>query len=224
MKYSSLFGLFFLTLNACSSLFWRSGQLPTESVKSGIAELEYTVIYLERDSWNPLNGTTIKKSYQTKLQLFPSGKKSPGLELANLASWTLPGLVAYNSKSDRLFWVQGINDDYGTFIRKLGFADSVSSKGFKDAIFFEANQQIWNLSLSSDGTKAAFIVSDMGEDLLSKNPRLGIWTVGEHQPKLSPLPIWMDAPDFKIRWNTNDSLDIQMGKSSKTWNAKSGLK
>ena len=64
----------------------------------------------------------------------------------------------------------------------------------------------------------------MGEDLLSKNPRLGIWTVGEHQPKLSPLPIWMDAPDFKIRWNTNDSLDIQMGKSSKTWNAKSGLK
>lgn len=215
-----LFGI--LALNACSSLFWRIGKLEPETVSSHKSILEYTVVYLERDSWNLLNGTTIKKSYQTELVLYPNGKSDDGKKLANLNSWTLPGLVSYNSNKDVLVWVQGMNDEYGTYLRKLGYAKSVSSQGLKNAIFYEPNQQIWNLTLSDNADTIAFITSKYGDDLVIQKPQLAVWNILQAAPTLYDLPNWLDSPDYKLLWKS-ERLIVSLGSKTLTWTA-SGLK
>lgn len=223
MKNISIILFGFITLNACSSLFWRAGGLSPEKVVSNDSILEYTVIYLERDSWNLMNGTTVKKSYQTELVLYPDGKYSEPKKLANLNSWTLPGLVAYNAKADRLVWVQGMNDEYGTYLRKLGYANSISSQGLQNAVFFEPNQQLWNLALSDNAETIAFVISKYGEDLTVQKPQLAVWNISNPQPTLYDLPSWQDSPDHKIQWIANGKLSIQMDSKKMIWTS-AGLK
>lgn len=210
---------------ACSSLFWRSASLPPETIQSGQSTLTYQTVYLERDSWNPLMGTTVKTSYQTRLTLYPKGKGSVAKDLPNLSSWTLPGQIAYHSGTDSLFWIQGTDDEYGTYSRKAGRAAKIQEKGFSQAEFWNEEKGLLDLSVSPDGNYFALVHQTLNSD---QEPSffLSIWKWGEPKPteKIS-LKSWeettnvIDSP-YSLTWLNSKTLRIKMDRSSINWTAK----
>lgn len=63
-----LFFIFILFMVSCSNIFWREGKLPPGvSWTKENTILISRVVFEEKDSWNPLMGTTLKQSYKTLL-------------------------------------------------------------------------------------------------------------------------------------------------------------
>lgn len=210
---------------ACSSLFWRSASLPPETIHSGQSTLTYQTVYLERDSWNPLMGTTVKKSYQTRLTLYPKGEGSTAKELPNLTSWTLPGLIAYNSGTDRLFWIQGTDDEYGTYSRKAGRAEKIQEKGFSQAEFWNEEKGLLDLSVSPDGNYYAIVHQTLNTDQIPSY-FLSIWKWGDPKPsERISLSNWEETTGvensvYSLSWQNSKTLRIKMDSSTINWVAK----
>ncbi|MCC5815111.1 MAG: hypothetical protein JJT78_10170 [Leptospira sp.] len=221
--------LFALPLVACSSLFWRSASLPPETLISGNSQLIYQVVYLERDSWNPMMGTTIKKSYQTRVTLQDKKDSQAIKELPNINSWILPGKMTYVSETDSLFWIQGIDDEYGTLQRKAGIAQNIRTKGFSETKFWEGEKELIHLTPSPNGDKVAFVFTRSNSSGMPET----FLTVWNHKTEEKPtqnhkLPTWDESdgspnPNYDLIWRSNDSLNVKLDKKSLTWTA-SGLK
>lgn len=218
-----------LPLAACSSLFWRSASLPPTSQDSGNTRLTYQVVYLERDSWNPLMGTTVKKSYQTRISLQDLGDSQSVKELPNLNSWVLPGKMYYNSSSDRLFWIQGVDDEYGTLHRKAGIAYDVRTQGLSRTKFWDSEKELIHISPSPDGSRVGYIFTKVNSAGVQET-YLSVW---EHSKENAPssshkIPLWDESdgspnPNYDLIWNGNSSLRVKLDKKSLTWTP-SGLK
>jgi hypothetical protein len=69
MKLVSAITLLFLS--SCSTIFWRDANLfPLISFSETGKKITYMKVhYQEKDSWNPLNGTTDKKNFTTQVIL-----------------------------------------------------------------------------------------------------------------------------------------------------------
>lgn len=213
----------FLIPMACSSLFWRSAALSPDTVSSGGTTITYQVVYLERDSWNPMMGTTVKKSYQTRLTLSEESGSDFRKDLPNLRSWVLPGKLSYHEGTDRLFWIQGVDDEYGTLNRKAGIADRIREKGLSQTKFWEKEKELLHLSPSPDGERVAFVFSRSGS---AGMPEYFV-TVWNHTKETEPnrdfkIPTWDESdgtpnPEYDLIWATGDRLSVKLGEKTMTW-------
>ncbi|MCE9599833.1 MAG: hypothetical protein K8S54_17875 [Spirochaetia bacterium] len=52
----------------CSQIFWRDASLGAVKIPATNGEVEVTVTYQEKNSWDPTMGTTLKRGYQTRLK------------------------------------------------------------------------------------------------------------------------------------------------------------
>lgn len=232
MKFSMylLFSLLIISIFAsCSSIFWRDAELNEETFISGNWKVIYKVIYKEKDSWNPLMGTTEKKNYQTLITLInPQGKQ---INLGKVNSWILPGHLVYQSNSDSLFWIQGVDDGYGTMNRKAGYLRNFQKNSFKDAEFWDKEPQLLCVSPSPNSKNVAFIFQKN-----ETNPSfyLGMKKTNTFSQKnlfeSFPIPTWdeMNCNDkksnYRLEWNSDTKLTLHIERKKIEWEEGKGLR
>ncbi|WCL48258.1 hypothetical protein [Leptospira sp. GIMC2001] len=213
---------------SCSSFFWRDAELPKEEINYNGSILEYQVVYKEKDSLNPLMGTTEKKNYETKIAIYPQGKNKQSIKIENIGSWILPGMIHYNPTNDRLFWVQGINDEYGTNLRKAGVATDVRVNGLKNAKFWTDCSNITTILPSPTGDAIAMICSEnqLESDNASINLetawKIAIWNIADSSPTVHSLNMeWVpESNDHTVRWIGTNSVEVRSGSKKSQWKSK----
>lgn len=134
MKILRLLSLFCLC--SCSRLLWREATLG-EILVFDSPSLRMEVSYEERDSWNPLQGTSDKRDYKTVFQF--QDKK-----LERMA-WVLKTDLAVSGS--QLVWMEGISTEYGVGEKNLfafdGNAVSLRGSGFQFAISETGTLALW---------------------------------------------------------------------------------
>jgi hypothetical protein len=115
-----MYGPLFLFLTSCSSLFWRDAKLfPLISFSETGKKLAYIrVHYKEKDSWNPLHGTTDKKNFTTQVilaEIENDLRLKKIIELERFPFWILPNAFYYNESAQTLAFMHGLKEnEYGT--------------------------------------------------------------------------------------------------------------
>ena len=117
----------FIFINSCASFYWRESKLPPHiSFSNSKKNVLYSRIHFsEKDSWNPLDGTSLKKNYFThfKLGKLLSNNKLELIDTFEYQSWILPESIQF-SDSDffKLSFISGENkNEFGTEPREAIF-------------------------------------------------------------------------------------------------------
>ncbi|MGJ4786955.1 hypothetical protein [Leptospira koniambonensis] len=203
----------------CSQIQWRPASLAVERgwSETGKNIVQTEVIYDEKDAWNPLNGTTHKKNYRTKFRIYEisgpgNDSGDPPIYSYEIGSWTLPGSVYFHSATNRLFWIQGTNDEYGGSIRFPAIWSPKGFHSFEPKNFQKEDQTIFQFVPSPDGGKAAIILGKLRSDLGIETPTLIIADVNGQSSSYDrsyfefQLTKWEETPEFRIRWSENSNL------------------
>ncbi|TGL63503.1 hypothetical protein [Leptospira sarikeiensis] len=231
----SLFIFVPLLLLQCSQIQWRPASLAVERgwSETGKNIVQTEVIYEEKDAWNPLSGTTHKKNYRTKFRIYEisgpgNDSGDPPIYSYEIGSWALPGSVYFHSATNRLFWIQGSNDEYGGAVRSPGVWSPKGFHSFEPKNFQKEGQTIFQFVPSPDGGKVAIIFGTLGSDLQIGSPTLILADVNGQSSTYDkyyfeyPLTRWEETPEFRIRWSeTSNHLYVRIGDSVFRTNEKS---
>ncbi|PJZ53842.1 hypothetical protein [Leptospira adleri] len=230
MKYKSLsdyiqvllyiFSLIFLS--SCSFLIWKDSSLTLERgwSSSGKEIVQTEVLYEEKDSWNPLSGTTLKRNYRSVIRLFRPEESSNPIDEIPFSSWILPGTVYFHSGTRSLYWIGGIDDQYGSFSRIPSALNLDGKKEISLSTYLKPGQVVLQLVPSPDGNSIILILAVPDEDLEFLQPEL-IWLrrISETDASLQivsrlPLPEWKETPLHRLRWSQkSDQIYIQIFES-----------
>ncbi len=212
MKLFSAILLIFLS--SCSSIFWREAKLfPSISFSETGSKLAYMrVYYQEKDSWNPLEGTTKKKDYTTQIILAAIENDlhlKKITELDRFAFWILPESLFYNEGTGTLAFINGLNaNEYGT-PNKTVSVYNLKTKKSTDLI--KDKPQIktpLSIALSADASLLGLVSADINENGFYHKFQLTIMNVNENSILASfPLPNWQDSPtEFELAWSKTESV------------------
>lgn len=206
----TLISRFFIFLQfllvGCST--WRQGVLPPFFSWSEKGEkLAFVQVrYDEKDSWNPMMGTTDKKSYRSEIRIYSldSGRLSekPAQEKA-FDSWILPGNFYFSDEGD-FFAVHGFTDSgFGTEFRIFSYFKNFTAQAevlwkFKDALNLEKAVP------SPDKSKAVLILSSALPDGKLKFSA-ELMDIKSKSSVKADLPDWFDSPEHRIAWEKNSS-------------------
>jgi hypothetical protein len=190
---------------SCSS--WNNGHLYPEVSwsESGNKILIYQVSYLETSSWNPLDGTTNKKNYETRLRLskFESGKLiDPSIFDKKFPFWILPRNVFYSEKSDSIFFIEGLdNVGFATEARAISILKS-EMKEPKKIWNSSKEYNLWKILPSPDETKIAIIVSKLNAEKVQAF-EFGLIDIQTGNTKYIPISFWFDSNEYGLSWDPN---------------------
>jgi hypothetical protein len=212
MKLFSAILLIFLS--SCSSIFWREAKLfPSLSFSETGSKLAYMrVYYQEKDSWNPLDGTTKKKDYTTQIILAEIENDlhlKKITELDRLAFWILPESLFYNEGTGTLAFINGLNaNEYGT-PNKTVSVYNLKTKKSTDII--KGKSQIktpLSIALSADATLLGLVSADINENGFYHKFQLTILDLNANSIKSNfPLPNWQDSPvEFELAWSKTEPV------------------
>ncbi|MFB5649167.1 hypothetical protein ACE5IS_00865 [Leptospira wolffii] len=221
MKSFSFIGFLIMS---CSQMSWRPAGLAVERgwSENGQNLVQSEVLYEEKDSWNPLTGTTLKKNYKTKFRIYdlsetPNPEGDPPIYSYQVESWVLPGSVYFHSATNRLFWIQGSNDQYGGTERFPAVWSPKGFHSFEPNQFLQKDKTILHFVPSPDGGTAAFI---LGNTEASPEIRSAVLILADTNGRSSSsdirysefsLPDWQETPDHKIRWSEkSDTLYVRI--------------
>ncbi|TGL73813.1 hypothetical protein [Leptospira yasudae] len=226
MKFSIAFALKSLVLSSaflfysCSFLIWKNSSLSLERgwSSSGKEIVQMETLYEEKDSWNPLMGTTLKRNYRSLIRIFDPNVASPPLEQIPFSSWILPGSVYYHSGSKSVYWIGGKDDEYGSFSRIPAGIRLADKQNIPFSLYLQPGQIPIQLVPSPNGNSLALIVAVLDNDLEFLKPEL-IWLDRNEDSSLSAnaridLPEWKETPGHRIRWSErSDKIYIQISES-----------
>lgn len=212
MKLISLLSLVFLS--SCSSIFWREAKLfPLLKYSESGKKLAYIrIFYQEKNSWNPLDGTTNKKNYSTQISLAEIQsdlrlKKIKSLERLNF--WILPESLYYNEGKELFVFINGLNsNEYGTNNRTVSLYDP-TNKQMNNLIQNHKEIKIpLTISLSADASLLAIVNADINENGFFHNFHLHILDLnGKSIQSTFPLPDWQDSPtEFELVWSKSEPV------------------
>lgn len=189
---------------SCSAIFWRNGSQvydPSYS-ETGESSAVLNIQYEEKNTWNPLDGTTIKRNYHSQILLFKNEKErsqNKPLKVISLNSWILPDSVYFHEKNSYLFFIRGTDDNFGTNPRKSYLYRISDEKEFLNHGEGDATLAI----PSPDGGKIAIILS------YPKDPETFSYKLlvreAVDQEKTDPVRIsfWPDNPGYVMTWDTD---------------------
>ncbi|WP_246031938.1 hypothetical protein [Leptospira fluminis] len=213
-----LLALPFLLLGACSQFAWRPASLAVERgwSETGKELVQTEVMYEERNSWNPMMGTRLKRNYKTKFRIYdlsgtPDPKGDPPIYNHEAAHWTLPGSVYYHSTTGRLFWIQGLDDQYGGNSRVPSVWSPQGYHSFDPSRFLTAEQTVLHFIPSPDGGTAALLLGKTDPNLEIHSPKLiladtnGRSSTDDRNYFETALSEWKEVPTFQIRWSQDSS-------------------
>ncbi|RHX77613.1 hypothetical protein EHQ05_10450 [Leptospira yasudae] len=226
MKSSIAFALQSLVLSSallscsCSFLVWKNSSLSLERgwSSSGKEIVQMETLYEEKDSWNPLMGTTLKRNYRSLIRIFDPNVASQPLEQIPFSSWILPGSVYYHSGSKSVYWIGGKDDEYGSFSRIPAGIRLADKQNIPFSLYLQPGQIPIQLVPSPNGNSLALIVAVLDNDLEFLKPEL-IWLDRNEDSSLSAnaridLPEWRETPGHRIRWSErSDKIYIQISES-----------
>lgn len=216
--------LFYIAFLSCSQILWRPAGLSVERgwSENGKNLVQTEVLYEEKDSWNPLMGTSLKKNYKTKFRIYDLGGEpdpagDPPIYSYEIDSWVLPGSVYFHSATSRLFWIQGKNDEYGGPERIPEVWSPQGFHSFDPKNFLPKSKSVLQFVPSPDGGTAAFVLGDLSD---SPEIRSAVLVLAETNGRSSSsdsaysefdLPEWQETPEYKIRWSEkSDSLYVRI--------------
>ncbi|MCW7461907.1 hypothetical protein [Leptospira limi] len=190
-----------LSVFGCSQLIWRDAQLPEEISPSNDpnVNLVLTVAYQEKDSWNPLNGTTDKRDYKSHIKLVTNGVTGGKvIREWDLPSWALGDGIFYHTKSNTLFVLYGKNDEYGTLNQTLSIYPEVGG-----AFSYPATPErkiIFQMAPSPSGNLVALITASPTKEDEFTEFELSILQTADKSVQSYPLSFWTALPLYGIRW------------------------
>jgi hypothetical protein len=124
----------FIFLNSCTSLYWKESKLTPEFFFSSSKKnvLYSRIHFSEKNSWNPLDGTSLKKNYTThfKLGKILINKKLELTKTFEYESWILPESINFSdTDSFKISFLSGENkNEFGTEPREAIFYDLFTNK------------------------------------------------------------------------------------------------
>jgi hypothetical protein len=194
-----------LFLLSCSQMIWKeSNLLPEVSPSNANTAILVEVHYKEKDSWNPLNGTTDKKDYRTEIKLVqPKPDSSLVLKTWDIPSWALADSVFYHPENKTLILLQGKNDEYGTFGQKLSVYPET-----KPAFSYPAtpeNLVIFQISPAPNGKLIALITALSDDKWEFSEFELRILDPETQKVSVFPLSFWTALPLYGMRWSGDSS-------------------
>lgn len=197
----SLLAILALTLIGCSQMIWRQTQLPEEVSPTNDPNLNLvlTVGYEEKDSWNPLNGTTDKRNYKSKIKLVknaPTGGKS--IKEWDLPSWSLGDGIFYHTSSSTLFVLYGKDDEYGTLNQTLSLYPESGG-----AFSYPATPEkriIFQMAPSPNGSLVALITANPAAEGEFSEFELNLIQLSDKKIQTFPINFWTALPLYGIRW------------------------
>ncbi|HMV43604.1 MAG TPA: hypothetical protein PK079_00120 [Leptospiraceae bacterium] len=205
MKFINAISILFLS--SCSSLFWRDARLlPTLSFSEngkGIAYIQ--THYQEKDSWNPLNGTSLKKNYTTQISLADiqndlSLKKNTDLE--RFSFWILPQSLFYNEARGILAFIQGLDQNEYATPNKTVSIHNIKTKITTDLL--KGKSEIKTplaIALSSDASQIAIVSGEVNANGFYEKFQLFILdTMNQSIQASFSLPDWQDSPEYELGW------------------------
>ncbi|WP_125179525.1 hypothetical protein [Leptospira ellisii] len=203
-------------LLSCSFLVWRNASLTLERgwSSSGKQIAQTEVLYQEKDSWNPLQGTSLKRNYNSIIRIFDPERSASPVEEIRFSSWILPGSVYYHTDTDSLYWIGGRDDEYGSFSRVPSGFDLKRRLDLSFSGYLEPGEVPIQLVPSPNGFGLAMIVAVTDNDLEFLKPELvllerksgaGIGIVPVVSTRIR-LPDWKETPGYRIRWSADSSL------------------
>lgn len=238
--YSFLVSCLFL---GCSSIFWREARLERTQTSFPGGKVFAEVLYEERDSWNPLMGTTQKRNYKTEISFSISGENPSEKNCGTLSSWTLPNQLEYRPGLDRFYWIQGTNDEYGTWNQTLGFANNIRTNCLKEqkllalpfpgAKGYSSKLGYLKFLISPTGQFFAGIAIQESQTEGSKNKYfLVVWDtnlpskvyLSEIFPNQTADPVLDPSLEIRMDWTNPTQIRIRSGSLSNTWSQSAGLK
>ncbi|WP_246047176.1 hypothetical protein [Leptospira ognonensis] len=185
----------------CSQMIWKETNLQQElSPSSSDTAIAVEVHYKEKQSWNPLNGTTDKKDYTTKLNLI---RGNASLRTWEIPSWVLADSVFYHPESGLLVLLHGKNDEYGTLAQRLSvYPDKEASFSYPAS---PENLVIFQASPSPNGKQIALITA-----LSDQNWEFSEFELRLLDPKTKavvslPISFWTALPLYGMKWAKDGS-------------------
>lgn len=211
-----------LLFPSCSFLIWKDSSLTLERgfSSSGKEIVQTEVLYQEKDSWNPLSGTTLKRNYRSIIRLFRPEESSNPIEQIPFSSWILPGTVYFHSGTKSLYWIGGKDDQYGSFARIPSALNLDEKKEILISTHLKPGQVVLQLVPSPDGNSLILILAVTDEDLEFLQPEI-VWLRRAPEANSSlqivsriSLPEWKETPLHRIRWSQkSDRIYIQVFES-----------
>ncbi|TGM03421.1 hypothetical protein EHQ76_09390 [Leptospira barantonii] len=207
-------------LSSCSFLTWKNSSLSLERgwSSSGKEVVQLETLYQEKDSWNPLMGTTLKRNYHSMIRIFDPIQSSQPVNQIPFSSWILPGTVYYHSDTKSVYWIGGKDDEYGSYSRIPSGIDLSNKKELTLSSYLAPGQVAIQLIPSPDGNSLALVVAVLDNDLEFLKPEL-VWLSKNGDSEFKPtsktnLPEWKETPVHKIRWSSkSDKIYIQVSES-----------
>ncbi|MCB1177798.1 MAG: hypothetical protein KDK36_09485, partial [Leptospiraceae bacterium] len=205
--------LLLIIVSNCSS--WRKSELPhvVSWTENEDTALVYKIIFEERSSWNPLNGTTIKASYQTVLKIITIDSKENKVNQVfekTFDTWVLPGMVFYKKGGSEILMISGTTQDsFGTEDRNIikYNKDSDSTKVLWSA---EKGKYLWKILPSPDGQIISFVTTESAASMVNAQLHFIIGS----EVKSVNIDEWIDSPNFGLSWEKN-SKTIFIRKNEK---------
>lgn len=145
----------------CSSLVWR--EAPGENQTAFVSGNEFVEIHLsyeEKNSWNPLDGTTLKRNYTSTFRLLTVQNESVnvGPELFTFQGWVRSDSV-YPINTRRIIFIGGENDEYAGNEHAI----YINANGTATSLMDSSNGKIVQCIPSGDGRRLVFLI-DTGTD------------------------------------------------------------
>ncbi|TGK36419.1 hypothetical protein EHQ12_10320 [Leptospira gomenensis] len=204
----------FLQFCSCSFLIWKNASLTLERgwSSSGKRITQTEVLYQEKDSWNPLTGTSLKRHYNSIIRIFDPDLSAAPVDEIRFPSWILPGSVYYHSETETLYWIGGRDDEYGSFYRIPTGFDLKRRQDLSFEQYLEPGEIPIHLVPSPNGLKIAMIVAVTDEDLEFLKPELVVVerksdaTAQRNVGTRVLLSEWKETPAYKIRWSADSSV------------------
>lgn len=216
----TLFPLVLFALLGCSQLIWRDAKLTEEISPSNDpnVNLVLTVHYQEKDSWNPMNGTTDKRNYQSKIKLVENGKTGGKvIREWELPSWSLADGIFYHTITKSLFVLYGKDDEYGTLNQTLSIYPESGG-----AFSYPATPEkkiIFQMAPSPNGNLVALVTANPTGDGEFTEFEFNVIQVSDKKIQSFPISFWTALPLYGIRWSEDgQSLFLRTPDRILVWN------
>ncbi len=198
MKYLWILFLF------VSCMTWRKSNLGWESSWGDNSSiLLYRVEFEERKSWNPLEGTTLKRNFITTLEEYKvvNDKLQKQIEF-QFPFWTLSNNLFYNSEKRIIFFIHGKQGTgYGTESRSISIY-KILDKNFQNIWTSKEGEYLWKIVPSPDTEKIAFITTESATS--EAMAKFHIW---DGRIRSVKIPSWLDASsEHAIAWSRDSRL------------------
>lgn len=183
-------------------MIWKKAQLIDEVSPASDPKdsLVLTVEYEEKDSWNPMNGTTDKRKYRSKIRLFRSTDTTvkPTKEW-DLPSWALGDGIFYHTESGTLFALYGKDDEYGTLNQTLSIFPNSGASFSYPAV--PENRIIFQMAPSPKGNEIALITANQDADSEFSEFELNLIQLPSKEVSTYPISFWTALPMYGMRWS-----------------------